>query len=248
MKGPRNIEEADRRDDFEEMVGGRNANMTCPHCLPDAVFGLQNATFDLPASQRDNSVTYVPKYGHCPSPVCGRLVILLGKTESKRTVDRIILPPVRSVSRPGDVPDEIMVDYVEAMQVLEISPNASAALARRCLQSTIRILMDISKNRLREEIAAFRESGIVPPYLKDSLDEIRILGNMGAHPDLDTHTDRIVRVDPDDASWLLRVLEDVFKYCFIAPKEHERRVKGLEEGRAGQKTRADGGGSRDPRP
>ena len=225
MKRPRSGLEEDELESLEYSMGHYNVNMTCPHCLRDAVFGMQNATFDLPAFQRGGSVTYIPKYGHCPSPECGRLVILAEKTEGKKSANITVLPRVRAVSGSGDVPKEIMDDYVEAMQVLEISPNASAALARRCLQSTIRKLHSSCSGRLREEIVAFRESSLVPPYLKGSLDEIRILGNRGAHPDLDAHTDMIVKVDPDDAAWLLRVLEDLFKYCFVAPMEHERRTE-----------------------
>lgn len=131
-----------------------------------------------------------------------------------------------------------MEDFAEAMQVLEISPNASAALARRCLQSTIRSLLGTTHDRLRDEIVAFRESVLVPSYLKGSLDEIRILGNTGAHPDLDVHTDMIVKVKPEDAAWLLRVLEDLFKYCFIAPKEHERRTGRSKNGPGEQGSRA----------
>jgi len=39
---------------------------------------------------------------------------------------------------PSEVPPEIPPDYVEACNVLPISPKASAALSRRCLQNMLR--------------------------------------------------------------------------------------------------------------
>lgn len=205
------------------MKGLHNAHMKCPHCLLEAVFNMQNATFDLPASTADASVEYMPKYGYCPSPECGRLVILIERAAGGRSTYRTVLPPTMSVRRPEDVPKDILDDYVEAAQVVEISPNASAALARRCLQATIRNLLGHKGKCLSAEVEEFRQSSHIPHHLKDELDTIRILGNDAAHPAQDSHTGLIVKTDPVDARWLLRVLEDLFQYCFVAPKEYKRR-------------------------
>jgi len=208
------------------MKGFVNTSMPCPHCLREAVFVIQNATFDLPASAADTSVAYIPKYGYCPSPECGRLVILIERAVGDKTTDITVLPPARAIGHSEDVPKDILKDYAEATQILEISPNASAALARRCLQATIQRELGKSGSRghLRKEIEEFRAKSTAPPYLKEGLDEIRILGNVGAHPGLDEHTSMIVGVEPDDARWLLRILEELFKHCFVAPKEFERRA------------------------
>lgn len=213
------------------MKGFSDVNMTCPHCLREAVFRIQNAAFDLHASMADTSVAYIPKYGYCPSPKCGRLVVLIEEARGGVPSDRVVVPAARSVKEFADVPGDILSDYAEAVQVLEISPNASAALARRCLQSAIRRVLGKGENKgnLREEIAEFREKGTAPPYLKEGLDEIRILGNAGAHPGLDAHTSMIVNVDPGDAKWLLRILEEMFRHCFVAPREFERRASGREK-------------------
>jgi len=202
--------------------GVHDTDMTCPHCLRGATVRLQNATFDLPASKTDESVTYVPKYGYCPSPECGRLVMLIERAEGGRLTDRTVLPATMSVRRPEGVPRGILDDYVEAAQVVEISPNASAALARRCLQATVQSLLGRKGKCLSAEVEEFRNSGLIPHHLKGELDMIRILGNDAAHPTQDSHTGLIVKTDPGDARWLLRVLEDLFQYCFVAPKEYER--------------------------
>lgn len=217
------------------MKGFNSVSMTCPHCLREAVFGIQNATYDLPASGSDGSLAYVPKYGYCPSSECGRLVVLVtetvnGEPNGGAPRDRLVVPPVRSVVGFADVPEDTLSDYVEAVQVLEISPNASAALARRCLQSAIRRLLGKDGGTLRGEIAEFREKSQAPPYLKESLGDIRAIGNVASHPGLDKHTSMIVNVDPDDARGLLRILEEVFRHCFADPKEFERRMGQKKEG------------------
>lgn len=216
----------------DRMKGINDVPMACPHCLREAVFTIQNATFDLPASTADESVAYVPRYGYCPSPECGRLVVLITETKGGASSDRTVVPAVRSVAGLADVPEGILSDYVEAAQVLEVSPNASAALARRCLQATIRDLLGRKGECLSAEVEEFRKSSHIPHHLKDELDMIRILGNDAAHPTQDSHTGLIVKTDPGDARWLLRVLDDLFQYCFVAPKEYKREGISGRRGRA----------------
>lgn len=73
------------------------------------------------------------------------------------------------------------------------------------------------------------ESGRVPPYLVELLDQVRKVGNLAAHPAQDKETGLIVDVEKDEALWTLEIIEGLFKYCFVEAKETERRAKRLEE-------------------
>lgn len=159
-----------------------------------------------------------------------------GKNEPVR---QYIIP--RSKARMGlaDVPRDVAADYEQACAVLDLSPAASAALARRCLQRVIRKHFGIRKDSLHDEIVEVTGSGRVPPYLVGMLDRVREIGNLAAHPAQDRETGLIVDVEKDEALWTLEIIEGLFKYCFVDARVTERRVKSLEEklGRAkGQKS------------
>ena len=66
---------------------------------------------------------------------------------------------------PTEVPQKLADDYNEARTILDLSPKASAALARRCLQSLIRDYEGITERDLSTEIQKLLNSGKLPSYL-----------------------------------------------------------------------------------
>ena len=92
---------------------------------------------------------------------------------------------------PPEVPDEIARDYKESCLVLGISPNASAALSRRCLQNILRsnLKLETSNTTLFSEICKFRKKHpYMPTDLSEGLDLLRKLSNVASHPELDKNT------------------------------------------------------------
>jgi len=106
---------------------------------------------------------------------------------------------------------------------LKDSPQASAALSRRCLQSIIRNELKIVRENLFDEINEAVKMGHFPSRLLEDLHAIRQLGNLAAHPMSNTVTGEIVPVEFQEAEYTLAVLEDVFEHLFIAPKRQQQR-------------------------
>lgn len=144
---------------------------------------------------------------------------------------RRILPTVYSKPQPSYIPASLREDYEEACAIRDLSPKASATLARRCIQGMIRDFCGISRSTLNAEIKELRkqlDDGSAPRYLSEesiiAIDNVREIGNIGAHMERDISI--IVDVDPDEAQKLINLIEMLFSEWYIA--KETRRAK-LEE-------------------
>lgn len=123
------------------------------------------------------------------------------------------------------VPKECAKDYREALLVLPFSPNASAALARRCLQAVLRVCAHTESRVLHDQIVEVLESHALPERLAEHLDAVRAVGNIAAHATKSTTTGEIVSVAPKEAEWLLGTLHDLFEFYFVQlPKAKRRKL------------------------
>lgn len=122
----------------------------------------------------------------------------------------------KSVRRrvPQGTPPDIAADFQEAWDVLSLSPKASAALARRCLQSVLRTQEQITLRTLLEEVQHLLTLKKLPQYLADDLDSIRVIGNFAAHPLKNTNTGEVVPVESHEAEWTLAVLAELIEFYF----------------------------------
>jgi hypothetical protein len=109
----------------------------------------------------------------------------------------------------SDIPDDYIIDYVEAYAVLTDSPNASAALSRRLLQKLLRDKDSVKQGDLFDEIEQVINSRQLPRYLIDSIHNIRNIGNFAAHPH-STPGGEIIDVEPLEAEANMEVLELLF--------------------------------------
>ena len=121
---------------------------------------------------------------------------------------------------PKYVPQPIVQDYEEACLIAELSPKASATLARRCLQGMIRDFWGIAKANLSQEIDAIKDK--VDPLTWTAIDGTRKIGNIGAHMEKDI--DVIVEVDPDEARHLICLIEILVDDWYVA---RQRRIESL---------------------
>jgi hypothetical protein len=155
-------------------------------------------------------------------PECRKQIMWLNEIDTnpesgeKEILATTLLFPKYPIKQlPDEVPDKFANDFREANETLPISPKASAALSRRCLQSLIREKEGISEKTLFAEVDKLLKSNRLPKYLADDLDAIRIVGNFAAHPIKDTSTGEIVEVEPGEAEWTLKVLEDLLLFYFV---------------------------------
>lgn len=205
----------------------RESRGRCPHCLTVVKFehiryphGVLPTAISLDGpNDRDERLRF---FG-ASCPACGRLVLTIepykfvegsGWTESG---DEFVIWPLQSARPPvpKEVPEHIAVDYREAALVLNLSPKASAALSRRCLQAVLREAGNATQHNLSQQIDAVMQS--LPGYIAESIDYIRHIGNFAAHPIKDEASGQIVDIEPGEAEWNLDVLDMLFDHYYVKP-------------------------------
>lgn len=172
----------------------------------------------------------------CPNPKCNEIVLTVslyrGKDRPGTHVRMAtgaplktwqLLPASGAKPLPACVPDAIVDDYNEACAIRDLSPKASATLARRALQGMIRDFHKIVKPRLVDEINELK--GVVDPAVWNAIDALRQIGNIGAHMERDINV--IVDVDPDEAQLLIGLLETLVKEWYVARETREANLAAL---------------------
>jgi hypothetical protein len=124
---------------------------------------------------------------------------------------------------PEYVPAPIVTDYREACLIRDLSPKASATLARRCLQGMIRDFWGVSKSRLLDEVNAIEDK--VDPLTWNAIDAVRNIGNIGAHMERDINV--IIDVDPEEAKLLIGLIETLIDDWYVNRYEREQRLARL---------------------
>ena len=127
------------------------------------------------------------------------------------------------------VPTEYADLYEEASQVNNISPRASATLSRYLLQNVLHEELKIKKRNLAEEISELEEKQSVPSTLVAMLQVFRKIANFGAHPKKSTNSNEIVEIEKGEAEVMLELLEELFDFVFIKPKQQEDFLKRISE-------------------
>ena len=208
---------------------------TCPHC--------QVRIFVEPKHflvGKDNQGSWGLEASCCPA--CGRFFFTLVSGTAHRDGHGVfhgISPVLRSSlvhpkthgrpPCPPQVPPELKEDYDEACLVLPDSPKASAALSRRCLQHLLHTAAGVQHGNLAAAIQQVLDGHDLPTHLAESVDAIRNIGNLGAHPERYEHTGEIVEVEPGEAEWTLEVLELLFDFYYVLPATTEERRAALNK-------------------
>ena len=215
----------------------------CPHCR--TAFDRKNAQPDEYQLGWDGEYFWVVLWVKCPT--CERFVIDLlsaperedgvsqqqGSGEPKYDLTRLnelqVHPLGKSRPLSSDVPAAYADRFQKAVQVLPLAADASAALSRRLLQDLIREEAEITKRDLYTEVQELLDSNALPSDLANDLDAIRTVGNFAAHSIKSQSTGQVVDVEIGEAEWLIEVLEELFDFYFLRPKERQRRRDKLNE-------------------
>ena len=217
--------------------------MDCPHC--GKAFHEDWRGLDLAQSESimrhltGSSTSYFgwrAKITSCPS--CKNATIELSKyhysEDNKLTiVEEFRAYPQNTFRRPTpqEVPPDIREDYEEACKVLPMSPKASAALSRRCLQAILRRQGYHQNNLVQQIDALLAEADVakaIPSALRATVDAIRNFGNFSAHPMTDQTTLQVIDVESDEADWCLEILEEMFDHYHVKPAQAAARKAALD--------------------
>jgi hypothetical protein len=152
-------------------------------------------------------------------------------------IKKRMIPESSAKPQPEFIPLVLREDYLESCLIRDLSPKASATLARRCLQGMLRDFCGVSGKTLFAEIEALRlliAEGKAPMGVSlesvEAIHHVREVGNIGAHMEKDI--DHIVPVEPEEAQLLIELIESLFEEWYVARETRVsrfREVKALAE-------------------
>lgn len=145
-------------------------------------------------------------------------------TDIKRTTTTWVIYP-RHVTRPLDalVTDPYRRDYLEAAAILDISPRASALLARRILEHLLEDFAGGTGNSLNAKIEKFNAEPGRPSEIKAYLHDVREMADLVAHPKRDLGSGALIDVSLEEADWTLSIVDRLFDYFIIDPARTKAR-------------------------
>lgn len=223
-------------------------NWNCPYCGHAQV--VTDNTFDSTSVIIPNNLSKYGKFGGrihsivCSNIDCKELTISFSLNKVGNhprgglyVTDEIhhswkLLPESSAKPQPDYIPKPIVENYNQACRIRDLSPNASAAMSRRCLQGMIRDFCEISERTLAKEIDTLRQKineGKGPQGVNhdaiDAIDHVRSIGNIGAHMEEDINL--ILDVESDEAQTLINLIELLFSEWYVAKHVREERLKAL---------------------
>jgi len=172
---------------------------TCPYCNQPTTItepNLDNQLITTSISKGLIDINSLVGYRGiliaCPNEKCKRLTftvrlskIYYDQYSRWRELETLhtwqVLPESNAKPQPSFIPKQIVDDYTEACLIKDLSPKASATLARRCLQGMIRDFWSISvkSKKLSDEINAIKNQVSSSDW--GAIDAVRSVGNIGAH-------------------------------------------------------------------
>ncbi|WP_299780820.1 DUF4145 domain-containing protein [uncultured Roseobacter sp.] len=227
-------------------------NWACPHCGQ-----FQTATSEDFATESMDFYMTESALGHirvegmaacCANPGCKMPMvhIAIGKAltnpqngrrymaKGEPYVNQRMIPDSSAKPQPDFIPAPLLEDYYEACKIRDLSPKASATLARRCLQGMIRDFCGIKGTSLFKEIVELRkkvETGTAPSGVLidsvDAIDHVRSVGNIGAHMEKDIN--HIVPVDPNEAQLLIELVESLFEEWYVSRNRRDERLRKIKD-------------------
>lgn len=245
---PRQLALADRSSSDD--AGKRRAiivrpfNWTCPFCNRPQTAVEENthiySGIYFTGDDRQNLFSHRTRAIWCRNPDCGKTEINFELKNVRKIYQEWtpgdtlqlwrLVPDSSAKVYPECVPQALREDYKESCKIVNLSPKASATLARRCLQGAIRNFCGIAKNRLKDEIDELKDSvgrGDAPAGVTaetvEAIDHVRAIGNIGAHMEKDI--DLIIEVDPGEATALIELIEMLFDEWYVAREHREKKLK-----------------------
>lgn len=224
-------------------------NWTCPHCdRPQTVTDPNHENgyahlFMKTSALGDLGIKYSGIV--CSNPDCRQPSVVVGLYPDKsgpngwfvpgawNSISRLSLIPQNGAKpQPSYIPEPIIEDYKEACAIRDLSPKASATLARRCLQGMIRDFCGISRPRLIDEVKHLRlavANGDAPRSVSiesvDAIDHVRTVGNIGAHMEADIN--HIVPVETGEAQLLIDLIEMLFQDWYVDRQTRGARLSAI---------------------
>lgn len=129
---------------------------------------------------------------------------------------------VPTVQPNPDLPDDIAQDFIEARDILDLSPRGAAALLRLCVQKICVHLGEDSK-KIDSAIKSLVDKGL-SPIVQQALDYVRVVGNEAVHPGV-----MDLRDDRDTVHRLFMLINTIAEQMITGPKHINELYQSLPE-------------------
>ena len=223
-------------------------NWTCPYCNR-----TQAVTRDQRSSESHRIFNSESEFGplgctiqsiRCANDACKKLRLVFslhhaievpgGRSNIGEEIQQwSLLPDSFAKQQPDYIPRPLVEDYYEACRIRDLSPKASATLARRCLQGMIRDFCGIRERTLYREIEVLRERLEVEEGIRhvqrdtvDAIDNVREIGNIGAHMEADVNL--IIDIDQNEAQVLIELIEMLFEEWYVQREQRRQKLERLQ--------------------
>lgn len=211
---------------------------TCPFCSQSATIteqSIHSGSVRLSLENKHGAKLLFINFTVCPNPKCKEYTLSATLFNTiwqdrewilkSKVKDWKLIPPSQAKVFPDYVPEAVRNDYQEACLIRDLSPKASATLARRCLQGMIRHFWNVKGKNLKEEIKKIEK--MVDPLTWKAIDAVRGVGNIGAH--MEKNIDLIIDVAPNEAGLLIGLIETLIKEWYIHKHERETTLTDILE-------------------
>jgi hypothetical protein len=178
----------------------------CPHC---GAFAHQNWYQKIQCILPKGRETCIAIYlENATANFCSRCNGYSIWLNEKRIYPMSFSAPLPDENMPGDV----KTDFLEAREIVDLSPRAAAALLRLALEKLMMNLKAEGKD-LNANIGDLVKKGL-PIRLQQAADALRVIGNNAVHPGVLDLKD-----DSETAHKLFTLLNLIVEYTITKPKE-----------------------------
>ncbi len=195
----------------------------CPYC--NAYSNFKWGDLQVTTNQDSTNIRYkAAKCDHCSTWTLWTNDMVIDEMEAMSNVGNLIYPPKLTSPLPHiDLPETCSLDFQEARSVLPVSPRASAALLRLCIQKLCKELGGVGNN-INEDIAKLVKNGL-DQRIQKALDVVRVTGNNAVHPGSMDLTD-----DVDLVLKLFKHVNRIVEEMITKPNEIDASYENLPEG------------------
>ena len=148
---------------------------TCPNCWAFAKQNWEKLHFE------DNWVISIATCDHCDKFTIWQWATFWWQNSRQVNNARLVSPKISSIPQPNpDLNDDIILDYLEAWNIVDESPRWACALLRLALQKLM-VQLGEEWNDINRDIGNLVQNWLNPTIQK-ALDTVRVVWNESVHP------------------------------------------------------------------
>ncbi len=190
--------------------------MKCHHCHTPIIYVRERV-----GVIHTNGAYLLIESSVCPK--CGNANIYMSEGKpgpngvvADREIPEILLYPRFSLEKPAPelASEEIRTDYSQAAMIRMISPDASAALSRRCFRRIARTMAAIPPDLFSREMEAVAGLPGLPSGLKEEITGLLSRHEYAAYPVFEKNPSIITRVNREEADTWISVLESLLHHFY----------------------------------